>query len=63
MCFKKISRLFQESFKSVSTKCQGCFMEISRMFQTCFRRASSKFHVFDSLFQDSKRLKGVVRKF
>ena len=41
-CFKKVSRMFevlrvfQDSFKNVSSKFYGCLQKISRKFQGCF---------------------------
>ena len=53
-CFKKVSRLLQESFKGVSRKFNGCFKELSRMFQESVKDVSRVFH---------RSFKGVSRKF
>ena len=42
-CFKKVSRVFQGSFKGVSGKFQGCFKEVPRVFQGGFKGVLRKF--------------------
>ena len=42
-CFKKVSRVFQGSFKGVPRKFQGCFKEVSRVFQGSLKGVSGKF--------------------
>ena len=47
-CFKKFSRMYQESFKEVSRvfhDFQGCFLNVSRKFQENFHGVSKQFHV------------------
>ena len=41
--FQGSLRMFQGSFKDVSTKFPGCFKEVSRVFQESFKNVSRKF--------------------
>ena len=42
-CFEEVSRVFQGSFKDISTKFQGCLTEVSRVYQESFMDVSRKF--------------------
>ena len=68
-CFKKILRVFTESFNGVSRKFQGCLTEVSRVFQGSFSEVSRQFlrgfHGYlkevKAVFQES--FKGASRKY
>ena len=63
-CFKKVSSIFQWSFKDVYRKFQGCLKEVSRVFQGSFWEIS---RMFQERFKISvgiwKKFKGISRMF
>ena len=62
-CFKKVIRVFTESFNGVSRKVQGCFTEVSRVFTEVSRVFHGSFRevlrVFQEYFKDvSEKIEG-----
>ena len=43
MCFREVSRFFQQGFKNVSSKFQESFQVVFKLFEKCFKEVFSEF--------------------